>query len=303
MEQSSLVPLLIVDESHGLGRTTLRRSAIADLIWGPREYAGKPAILRSPGALVVYMTGTPVHPNESETASRLGLLDLDPKRTPHKLSYYDDVLNPLTRDILKAVKDRAVIRRKDGITLDGRPDGLPIFPKRLVFPFQKWIGSAEQAGASGPPEGVTKMSKDVLMAIDQYVASEASHGAKLVSLIRRILRSAREWGEIKQLVKDNEARKQGGDETPLGERAVRLADKQIDLTSGDDQNRWKSLRMALEAARIYEDKLKDPRLENLTWKSGRDDNGQEEKQMLFTKVGWIATAYDSLAKETKRTLM
>ncbi len=302
IEQSSLVPLFIVDESHGLGRTTQRRSAIADLIWGPRDYAGKPAILRSPGGLVVYMTGTPVHPNESETASRLGLLDLDPTRTPHKPSYYDNVRTPPTRDILEAVRERAVIRRKDGITLDGKPDGLPIFPKRMVFPFQKWIGSEERSD-SQPPDDITKTNKDVLMAIDQYIASEASHGAKLVSLIRRILRSARDWGEIKQLVKDSEARKKLGDEIPLGDRVVKLADDQIGLTSGDDQIRWRALRTALEASRVYEDKLKDPRLENLTWKAARDDNGNEEKQLLFTKVGWVATAYDSLAKGTKRAII
>ena len=300
IESSSLVPLLIVDESHGLGRETQRRIAIADLIWGPPKHSGKPSILHASGALVVYMTGTPVHPNESETASRLGLLDLDRERTPHKASYYEDVQAPVTRDILAAVKDRAVIRRKDGITLDGKPDGLPIFPKRLVFPFQKWIGPAGREGESGPAEAM-KGSKDILMAIDQYVASEASHGAKLVSLVRRILRTAREWPEVQQLVEDNEARKKDADEKPLGQKALELADKQIGLTSGEEQNRWQSLRMALEAASVYEDKLKDSRLENLTWKLGQDDNGNEEKLLLFTKVGWVATAYDSLAKGSKRT--
>ena len=58
--------------------------------------------------------------------------------------------------------------------------------------------------------------------------------------------------------------------------------------------------MALEAAREYEDKLKDYRLENLTWKRSRDEDGREEKQMLFTKVGWVATAYDSLARGSKK---
>jgi len=301
MAQSSLVPLLIVDESHGLGRTTQRRSAIADLIWGPRDYVGKPPILRSPGALVVFMTGTPVHPNESETASRLGLLDFDADRTPHnKHSYYDDVRAPATRDMLESVKERAVIRRKDGITLDGKPHGLPIFPKRLVFPFQKWIGTAESGFGGGPPEALTRTSQDVLMAIDQYVAREASHGAKLVSLIRGILRTARDWPEIKQLVRESEANKGEGSDIPLGVKVVSFAKRQIDATTGVDQNRWRSLQMALEAARIYEEKLKDPRLENLTWKFGQDDNHNKEKQMLFTKVGWVATAYDSLAKGTNK---
>lgn len=302
MDQSSLVPLVIVDESHGLGRTTLRRSAIADLVWGPRDHAGKPSVLRSPGALVVYMTGTPVHPNESETASRLGLLDVDQDRTPHNRSYYDDVQAEPMSAILVDVRDRAVIRRKEGVTLDGTPAGLRIFPKRLVFPFQRWTasGSADETGRL--PKAITETSKDVLLAIDQYVASEASHGAKLVSLIRRVLRSARQWPAIKRLVKESEARKKQGDETPLGEMAFALTAKQIEATGGEEQKQWQAMQMALEAAKIYESKLKDDRLENLTWKRGRDDSGQEEKQMLFTKVGWIATAYDSLAKGGKKSV-
>ena len=30
------------------------------------------------------------------------------------------------------------------------------------------------------------------------------------------------------------------------------------------------------------------------------ENGNEERQLLFTKVGWIATAYDTLAKGMKK---
>jgi len=299
MERSSLVPLVIVDESHGLGRTTQRREAIANLVWGPSDHLGKAPILRSPGALVVYMTGTPVHPNESETASRLGLLDIDPDRTPHKPFHYENVCIAPMRDILDQVRERAVIRRKEGITLDGKPDGLPIFPRRLVFPFQKWTAAGRTGRSGEMPKEIAEFSKDVLLAIDQYVASEASHGAKLVSLIRRVLRTAREWIEIKQLVKSLAVNPDGFAQ-PLGERAFRLAKDQIVSTTGEEQKRWRSLRMALEAARIYEEKLKDDRLENLTWKRGRDDNDREEKQMLFTKVGWIATAYDSLAKGSKK---
>ena len=187
LDEGALVPLVIVDESHGLGRTTLRRGAIADLVWGPRDHVGKPPILQLPGALVVYMTGTPVHPNESETASRLGLLDVDPTRTPHKPVLYDDARSSATRAILDLVRDRAVIRRKEGITLDGKPNGLRIFPKRLVFPFQKWMSSTGKDTSGHLPKELTAASKDILLAIDQYVASEASHGAKLFSLIRRVL--------------------------------------------------------------------------------------------------------------------
>jgi hypothetical protein len=300
MERSSLVPLVIVDESHGLGRTTQRRAAIADLVWGQPDHVGKPPIVRSPGALVVYMTGTPVHPNESETASRLGLLDIDTDRTPHKSFYYENVRIAPMRDILDQVRERAVIRRKEGITLDGKPDGLPIFPRRLVFPFQKWATTSTTGQSGQAPKEIAQFSKDVLLAIDQYVASEASHGAKLVSLIRRVLRSARELSEIKRLVKESEPGTQAGYAQPFGERAFKLAEDQLASATGDEQKRWQSLRTALEAAKIYEEKLKDDRLENLTWKRGRDDNDNEEKQMLFTKVGWIATAYDSLAKGGKK---
>ena len=301
IKQSSLVPLVIVDESHGLGRYTKRRTAIADLVWGPREFDGN-AVLRSPGALVVYMTGTPVHPNPSETASRLGLLDVNTERTPHKPSNYDNVDSPITRGILQDVKERAVIRRKEGITLDGTPGGAPLFPKRLVFPFQKWSLPTDRDKTSKLPDVITNANKDVLMAIDQYVAREASHGAKLVSLIRQILRSARDWPEIKQLVKDTEARKnESSSQNSLGKAVYDLAQQQRESTVGDDRKRWESLWLGLEAALIYEEKLMDARLENLTWKMGRDENGKEERQMLFTKVGWIATAYDSLVKGGKKT--
>jgi hypothetical protein len=119
LNEASLVPLVIVDECHGLGRTTQRREAIANLVWGPRDHVGKPPIVQVPGALVVYMTGTPVHPNESETASRLGLLDVDPTRTPHRPVLYEKTLSRETRTILDTVRDRAVIRRKEGITWTG----------------------------------------------------------------------------------------------------------------------------------------------------------------------------------------
>ena len=233
IEQSSWVPLVIVDEAHGLGRKTQRRKAIADLVWGPQKHVGKSPISRIPGALVVYMTGTPVHPNESETASRLGLLDYDPERTPHAQMLYDDPRgNSAMQGILDEVRCRAVIRRKESITLNGRTDGLRIFPKRLVFPFQKWIGSS-QAGLSGQaPLGLTKNNKDVLLAIDQYVASEASHGAALFSLIRRVLRDARDWPLIKQLIKESDASRKAGDEASFGQRVLSLAGEQIPKTSG-----------------------------------------------------------------------
>lgn len=303
LDEAGLVPLVIVDESHGLGRETLRRGAIADLVWGPRDHVGKPPILQLPGALVVYMTGTPVHPNESETASRLGLLDVDPTRTPHKPVLYEDARSPATRAILDQVRDRAVIRRKEGITLDGKPNGLRIFPKRLVFPFQKWMPLTGKDVREGLPKEIAKASKDILLAIDQFVASEASHGAKLFSLIRRVLRSARDWKEIRQLIKDNDSGRSSGEDLSFGERVLRLSEQQIKTTTGDQQTLWKALRMALEAARDYEEKLKDDRLENLTWKRGRDDDGNDEKQMLFTKAGWIATAYDSLAKGGKKAAL
>lgn len=301
LDEAALVPLVIVDESHGLGRTTLRRAAIADLVWGPGDHAGKLPILKVPGALVVYMTGTPVHPNESETASRLGLLDVDPTRTPHKPVLYENARSSATRAILDMVRDRAVIRRKEGITLDGKPNGLRIFPKRLVFPFQKWMSSTGKDTSGRLPKEIAKASKDILIAIDQYVASEASHGAKLFSLIRRVLRSAREWKEIRQLI-GKDPKKSSGEEMSFGERVLRLTEQQIKSTSGDQQKRWKALRIALEAARNYEEKLKDERLENLTWKRG-DDDGNEVKQMLFTKAGWVATAYDSLAKGGKKAAL
>ncbi len=248
LNEAALVPLVIVDESHGLGRTTLRRAAIANLVWGPRDHVGKPPILQVPGALVVYMTGTPVHPNESETASRLGLLDVDPTRTPHKPSLYVDARSSATRVILDIVRERAVIRRKEGITLDGNPNGLRIFPKRLVFPFQKWMSSTDTDASGHLPKEIAKGSKDILLAIDQYVASEASHGAKLFSLIRRVLRSAREWREIRLLI-DKEPGKSSGEEMSFGERVLRLTEEQIKTTSGDLQKLWKALRIALEAAR------------------------------------------------------
>ncbi len=300
LEQASLVPLVIVDESHGLGRDTKRRRAIADLLWGPPKHTGKPAISRIPGALVVFMTGTPVHPNKSETASRLGLLDHDQDRTPHALNLYETVDEPATRAILSQVRERAVIRRKESITLNGKADGVRIFPKRLVFPFQRWFGPTEPKVASAIPENLMLANKDVLLAIDQYVASEASHGAKLVSLIRRVLRDARDWPLIKQVVNESEAAKKRGTATTIGQSVLSLAIQQQKKSAGAEQKRWCSLRLALEASQVYEEKLKDDRLENLTWKRGMNDEGLEERQLLFTKVGWVATAYDSLAKGGKK---
>src|SRR5205807_1125032 len=154
------------------------------------------------------------------------------------------------------VRERAVIRRKEGVTLDGKPDGLRIFPKRLVFPFQKWMSSTGKVTTGRLPKEIAKTSKDILIAIDQYVASEASHGAKLFSLIRRVLRSAHDRNEIRQLI-DKDPGKSSGEEMSYGERVLRLTEEQIKATKGDQQKLWKALRIALEAAREYEEKLKD----------------------------------------------
>jgi hypothetical protein len=132
--------------------------------------------------------------------------------------------------------------------LDGKPDGLRIFPKRLVFPFQTWLPSTGKDMSGHLPKEIAKASKDILIAIDQYVASEASHGAKLFSLIRRVLRSAREWKEIRQLIEKDTSKL--AEESSFGEGVLRLAEQQIKITSGDQQKLWRALRTALEAARL-----------------------------------------------------
>lgn len=289
VRQPGYAPLIIVDESHGLGRTTDRRKAISELLWGQR--GGPRGLYGMPGSLVVFMTGTPVHPTQAETLSRLGLLDVQPDATPHFHSLYENQWSEEARDMLKRVRDRAVLRKKESVTMSGQPDGTRIFPKRLVYPFRNWPEPAD----GGPPaarDDLGSQAQDVLLAVDRYVASEASHGAKLVSKIRSVLRSARALPEVRRLANEKEASEDG----VFADRVLQLAREKAASEAGELKLRWEALRLAIEAARTYEDLLKDARLCDLTWKWGQDADDNKVKILLFTKVGWVATVYDSLKK-------
>lgn len=289
--EGSFVPLVIVDESHGVSMTSLRRKVISRMLWGERR-GDERATYRIPGSLTVFMTGTPIHPSRSETSSRLALLDCDAEKFPIPSSWYDDPTSPDMRALFARVKGRAVIRRKESVTLDGTIDGTKIFPKRLVFPFRKWFDT-NPTKADLDVTGQT----DILLAVDRYVASEASHGAKLFSRIRAVLRACRDLTGIQKLIASKDSDTGTSTDSPtFAQRLVKHAESHRAATKGDEQEDWNALLTAIQAAKTYEEKLKDERLRDLTWREGTDDNGNPERQLLFPKVGWTATVYDTLKK-------
>src|SRR5690606_12118178 len=155
------------------------------------------------------------------------LLDFDKEKVPHPIATYLEPEGTEAKAVVGRVKTRAVLRKKENVTLDGTSDGVPIFPKRLVFPFRRWPEPDFDEADSGSTS-FESMEKDVLVAVDRYVASEASHGAKLFSLIRRVLRGGRDLKELSRLAKTTSTAKEDG---TFASQVFDLATKQAQSTT------------------------------------------------------------------------